>query len=240
MQILKKLTGPLRHRLDRLRKRRLYEGADYLQAYRTDTDLRVQDDPHSAIGGMWEEIGQLQFDFLVRHGMRPHHTMLDVGCGTLRGGRHFIRYLEPGGYTGMDISEGAIAFAQKLVDEEGLADRRPELVVSRRMDLQFTEFAGRTFDFLLAQSVFTHLKPEHIEECFAHVGGVMHGESAFFFTFAEADRFVERTEKDFSYPFDFFVRTAERHGLAVERMEDYPHPRQQRMVRLTRRAAASA
>lgn len=55
-----------------------------------------------AVGGMWKEIGRLQFDFLVAHGLAPSHLLLDMGCGTLRGGLHFIRYLEPGHYWGVD------------------------------------------------------------------------------------------------------------------------------------------
>ncbi|HEY7982454.1 MAG TPA: hypothetical protein VID19_13355, partial [Candidatus Eremiobacteraceae bacterium] len=33
------------------------------------------------VGGIWEEIGKLQFDFLVAHGLRPEHHLVDVGCG---------------------------------------------------------------------------------------------------------------------------------------------------------------
>ena len=58
------------------------------------------------IGGHWEALGKLQFDYLVANGLKPGHRLLDIGCGTLRGGRHFIRYLAPGGYTGIDISNG--------------------------------------------------------------------------------------------------------------------------------------
>ena len=54
------------------------------------------------VGGLWEEIGQLQFDFLVEQGLRPSHCFLDIACGSLRGGVHFIRYLEPGHYLGLD------------------------------------------------------------------------------------------------------------------------------------------
>jgi hypothetical protein len=38
------------------------------------------------IGGMWETIGRLQFDFMVAQGLIPSSTLLDIGCGALRGG----------------------------------------------------------------------------------------------------------------------------------------------------------
>lgn len=45
------------------------------------------------VGGMWEEIGMLQFQFLVAQGIRAEHRLLDVGCGCLRGGIHLTGYL---------------------------------------------------------------------------------------------------------------------------------------------------
>jgi hypothetical protein len=55
-----------------------------------------------SVGGLWDEIGRLQFDFLLRQGLRPHDVLLDVGCGSLRGGVHLIRYLEPRHYLEID------------------------------------------------------------------------------------------------------------------------------------------
>ena len=52
------------------------------------------------IGGLWEELGQLQLDFMIREGLKPHHKLLDIGCGSLRGGIHYIRYLDVGNYVG--------------------------------------------------------------------------------------------------------------------------------------------
>lgn len=43
--------------------------------------------PHrGAVGGMWDQIGKLQFEFMVKHGLKPEHKFLDIGCGSLRGG----------------------------------------------------------------------------------------------------------------------------------------------------------
>jgi SAM-dependent methyltransferase len=126
---------------------------DYLAAYARHTDMRAAQDPQKAIGGMWDEIGLLQFDFLVERGLQPSHAFLDIGCGTLRGGRHFIRYLNAGHYTGTDISSGALEAGPRLIEKEGLAAKRPRLIVTR--DLSFREFHGETFDSVLA-SVRAH------------------------------------------------------------------------------------
>ena len=88
-------------------------------------------------------IGQLQFNFMVSAGLEPRHAMLDVGCGTLRGGRHFIDYLDTGRYTGIDISPKAIEFGHTLVAEEGLAEKRPRLLLNEEKRLDFSNSTAR-------------------------------------------------------------------------------------------------
>ena len=56
------------------------------------------------VGGRWDEIGRLQFDFLRARGLKPAHRPLDIGCGCLRGGIHAIKYLDAGNYYGLDIN----------------------------------------------------------------------------------------------------------------------------------------
>ena len=233
-------AGSLQGLLHRRRVARLYSGRDYLDAYAAHTDLRVRaDGADEAIGGMWEELGALQFEFLKGEGLRPHHRLLDVGCGSLRGGRHFIRYLDAGRYVGVDISEGVLGAAHDLVEREGLRPKRPRLLLNETKRLDFSEVAASgagPFDYLLAQSVFTHLMPEHIEECVRSLPRVLAPGGAFYFTFNEgAHQQKARWIKGFKQPFSFYEDLAGRHGYRVERVsaEAYPHPRGQKMVRLT-------
>ena len=205
----------------------------YLEAYATAGDIGVEDNPQEAIGGFWEEIGKLQFDFLVRKGLQPGHRMLDIGCGTLRGGRHFIRYLNPGNYTGIDISSKAIKYGKRLLVQEGLSDRRPRLIVNKKRHLTFEQFPGETFDFILAQSVFTHLMVPHIEECFDHIRRIMKPDSQFFFTNWVEDAEQRPTAFEFRYPLSLFEGLAAKYGFDLEDFgADYPHPRNQRMLRI--------
>ena len=44
----------------------------------------------------WLEFGQMQFDYLVSHGLKPGMRMLEIGCGNLRAGRLFIEHLDAG------------------------------------------------------------------------------------------------------------------------------------------------
>lgn len=220
------------------RVEKIYAENDYLDAYRKHTDLRAKRDPKTAIGGMWDEVGALQIEFLKREGLSSTHRMLDIGCGTLRGGRHFIRYLEPEGYTGVDISEGVIEAGKKLLVDEGLVEKRPRLLANTAGDLRFAMFKDETFDFLLAQSVFTHLMEGHIEECFAHIGRVMGPDSRFYFTFYTGEASPRSGPKSFQFPLSFFERVADENRFElVDRSLDYRHPRGQRMAYAKKRAA---
>jgi len=210
---------------------KLYSEHDYLEAYSKHTDLRVENDPKTAVGGMWEVIGPLQFEFLTNKGMQPDHKMLDIGCGTLRGGIHCIKYLNSGNYYGLDISSKAIAFGKDFVAKEGLSDKQPQLIVSQNKDLKLEEFQGQKFDYIFAQSVFTHLKPEHITECFANVGKVMHKDTVFYFTYFKSKKYRQFNVKDFSYPFSFFESLAQQFQFTIRDCSaDYDHPRKQVMV----------
>lgn len=212
----------------------IYRKNKYLEAYSQHTDLRVEADPHLAVGGRWEELGGLQFDFLVCNGLLPHHRILDIGCGTLRGGCHAIEYLNKSSYTGIDISNKAIAFAKQLVEKEMLSEKLPRLIVNGSKQLKFNEFFGEKFDYILAQSVFTHLMDDHISECFENVGKIMSENSIFYFTFNEASAYRQGKLNHFYYPLVFFKSLAESYGFKLQDCSsEYDHPAGQKMLELT-------
>ena len=46
------------------------------------------------VGGKWDEIGKLQFEFMKSQGVKPSDIVIDVGCGSFRGGIHFIKIMK--------------------------------------------------------------------------------------------------------------------------------------------------
>ena len=216
---------------------RNYKRKEYLEAYREHTDYRVDKDRKDGIGGLWDEIGALQYQFLLAQGLQPGHRLLDYGCGTLRGGRFFIDYLEPGRYVGVDISRNVVAKAQELLRNENLADKKPELIWNANASLDFSEVGNQKFDFIIAQSVFTHLLPEHINTCIGNVARVMKSEGRFYFTNFDADEFIKRSVKDFAHPASFYRQLAGAYAFDLDDLSElYPHPRGQSMYVLTNKA----
>ena len=101
----------------------------------------------------WRGHGAFQLHFLKTMGMRPAHTLLDVGCGPLRGGVHAIAYLEAGHYCGVDFNDSFVRAARQTVTTEGLEAKRPTLLAIG--DFALDGVPGR-FDFALAFSVLNH------------------------------------------------------------------------------------
>lgn len=136
------------------------------------------------VGGLWQEVGELQFEYIKAHGLKPDHRLLDIGCGALRGGLHFIRYLERGHYHGLDINPSLIEAGRRELDAVGgLEDRDPQLLVDS--GFAASRFGVR-FDFALAVSVFTHLPMNHIVRCLVEVRKVLNPGAQLFASHFEA------------------------------------------------------
>ena len=136
-----------------------------------------------AVGGMWDKIGNLQFKFLVQQGLLPGHKFLDIGCGSLRGGIHFISYLDDGNYFGIDKDSALLkAGAEIEVPRAGIANRKINL--HHNIDFDFAHFQV-SFDYALAQSVFTHLPSKRILACLRQLKKVLAPDGKFFSTFFE-------------------------------------------------------
>ncbi|MFK0234945.1 class I SAM-dependent methyltransferase [Streptomyces vinaceus] len=197
---------------------------DHVGYYRAVMASDTARNPEAAVGSQtherWLALGKMQFDYLVEHGLAPHHRMLDIGCGNLRAGWRFIEHLAPGHYYGIDISPDILISAKETLARQELQAKLPHLTLTR--DLTFDFLPDAYFDVVHAHSVFSHSPIEIIEECFAHVGRVLAPGGHFDFTF---DR-TEGTEhqvlrEDFYYRTRTLVDLAARHGLEARFMEDW-------------------
>ncbi len=194
----------------------------------------------------WEELGRLQFEYLLNAGLEPPHYFLDVGCGPLRGGLHYIRYLEPGHYFGVDKNAAVLEEACAVeLPRQGLEDRAATVVPME--DFGF-ERLGQTFDYALAQSVFTHLPLNSIIRCLMNMEGVLAPGGRFYATFYEnpdgkrnlddvrqTPRVVTHFDKDyFHYDLATFEWICEGTSLTVEYLGDWNNPQNQKMLLFTK------
>jgi SAM-dependent methyltransferase len=209
------------------------------------TDRQIRKNEHRQfVGGLWEEIGAHQLNFLKQHGLKRDHLLLDVGCGCLRGGIACIRYLEAGNYFGLDINASLVKAGLMELEKEGLTEKRANLLVNDKFE--FSRF-GRTFNYAIALSVFTHLPMNHVIRCLIEIRKVLAPGGQFFATFFEApsSAHLERvthmprniqTNYD-SDPYHYSLEEcqimARATGVQVRLIGEWGHPRGQRMLSFT-------
>ena len=158
---------------------------DYARKVYSDADIAAAKH-RGAVGGRWDTHGEHQLNFVKSQGLKPDGTLLDVGCGPLRAGRHLVDYLDAGNYYGIDANLSLIqaGYDVELTDEQ--RDRLP--VGNLRANDRFDGDFGVFFDMALAQSVFTHVSLNHIRLCLYRTARVMRPGGKFYATFYERPR----------------------------------------------------
>jgi SAM-dependent methyltransferase len=204
----------------------------------------------NVIGGLWDELGQLQLDFMIREGLKPHHKLLDIGCGSLRGGIHFIRYLDRGNYVGIDPNISLLDAGYEIeLASCGLKERvsRENLICTGDFDLPFPEGA---FDFALAQSVFSHVTLNTIRKCFERIASKIKVNGAFYATFFEIPHkalssepfrhepggaITQGSQDPYHYRFEDLKYAASERLWAPRYIGGWNHPRGQHIAAFVRR-----
>lgn len=104
--------------------------------------------------GQYDLMGATQFRLLVTLGLRESHAVLDFGCGSLRAGRLLIPYLAPDRYHGIEPN---LWLVEDAINRQLGADlvklKRPRFYAFGDFG---AERCGIEFDFILAQSIFSH------------------------------------------------------------------------------------
>lgn len=175
-----------------------------------------------------------QFSLLTALGLREENTLLDIGCGSLRGGRLFITYLKPEKYFGIEPE-------QWLIDQGIETEVGRDLVALKKPafsnDSNFTLSGfGRKFDFMLAQSIFSHASQAQIRRCLSEAKKVLEPSGIFAATFFPGDTNYEGSEWVYPgcvyYTLEYFTKLAADEGLACKPL-NWTHTNQQKWVALT-------
>ncbi|KAL8516316.1 hypothetical protein ACS0TY_014832 [Phlomoides rotata] len=112
---------------------------------------------HSNYGEPWAG-GRDVFEFLAESAhLTPDSKVLEIGCGTLRVGLHFIRYLEPEHFHCLERDELSLMAALRYeLPSQGLLYKRPLIV--RGEDMDFSKFGSDTmYNLIYASAVFLHM-----------------------------------------------------------------------------------
>ena len=207
-------------------------------------DLIRQGKHRAVVGGMWDELGELQLNTLIHHGLQPHHKLIDVGCGCLRGGVHFVKYLEPGNYYGIDINDTLLetGYNKELTEED--RKKLPRENLKEVANFDFAAF-DETFDYAIALSVFTHLPLNNIRICLERLLQKMNPGSMFLATFFEIEQDARSydpkthdpggittfgAQDPFHYYLSDFSWAIQGLPWSVKKVPNFNHPRNQQLL----------
>jgi SAM-dependent methyltransferase len=176
----------------------------------------------------YDLIAAMTFNLLTTLGLRQHHSLIDVGCGSLRIGRLLIPYLNREKYFGIEPAEWLVA--------EGIKQELGETVMqTKRPRFFFTDSpetigqARVSFDFALAQSIFSHCGLDLIKGWLSAVSRSLTQDGALVATFLPGDE--DSLRKGWIYPecVNYRPATLERAAADVNlrfKILDWKHPRQ--------------
>jgi SAM-dependent methyltransferase len=133
-------------------------------------DLKPGDRHYRAYVGPpkdYDLVSAMVFNLLTSIGLRQHHRVLDIGCGSLRVGRLLIPYLNPENYFGVEPN--------KWLVEDGIANEiGMDLVNIKKPTFSFegsmVAFSNSlNIDYAIAQSIFSHCGKDLIEKWLSQV-----------------------------------------------------------------------
>jgi SAM-dependent methyltransferase len=113
---------------------------------------------HSNYGEPWAG-GRDVFEFLAdASALTPTDQVLEIGCGTLRVGLHFIRFLEAGRFHCLERDELSLMAALRYeLPAQGLLYKSPMIVRGDDM-VDFSKFGDAVmYDLIYASAVFLHV-----------------------------------------------------------------------------------
>lgn len=128
--------------------------------------------------------GKIDLDFLKFRGLKPNHSLFELGFGYFRSSHHFIHYLNAGNFCGNDISASRLKVALDHFPE--LEDKDPQFFITA--DNKFEFQPSRTFDYIYSSTVICHMPVADIKEALVNISkNLMHENSEFYFNYSVLD-----------------------------------------------------
>jgi len=176
----------------------------------------------------YDLIAAMTFNLLTTLGLRQDHSLLDVGCGSLRIGRLLIPYLNRGKYFGVEPNEWLV--------QEGIKWELGEALVQTKRPTFFFSDSPETiaqtkvsFDFALAQSLFSHCGLDLIKNWLSAISRSLAEDGALIATFLPGKE--DSPREGWVYPECVSYRPLTVRCLAAEaglrcELLDWKHPKE--------------
>jgi len=144
----------------------------------------------------WER-GAGTFGFLKSLGLRADERCVDYGCGSLRIGMHFIRFLDDAHYWGVDITSRFFLEGKGSIDPRLLEAKRPRLdVISDESLERIREWKP---DAVFSVSVLMHVHPSEVGMYLGNVIGLLSGGARAVILFDQTERNAKTASMSWTY-----------------------------------------
>lgn len=107
------------------------------------------------------EEGLAQLEILKSLGCRPHHRVLEIGCGALVAGFPIMQYLDRGNYFGIEPNEWLTISSLKIPVVAQVATEKAPLFCPR---VDFRSEPATKFDFIISHSILSHASNSQLDE----------------------------------------------------------------------------
>ena len=186
---------------------------------------------HSLVGqaDIWEVQGKFQIDFLKQMGLKVTDKLLDIGCGTMRGGRYIVEYLDTEHYVGLEVREKILEEGHKELEEENLTNKNPNLIY-------FKDFSDKDinilvdFDIIWSFATLIYMEGNILKKCFKVVSESLKQDGVFYANVNITDEAFQRSWAGFPLmfkPLEYYEKVAGAFGLVVENIgtiHSFGHP----------------
>jgi SAM-dependent methyltransferase len=143
----------------------------------------------------YDFMSKTQFNLLSTFGLRSYHKLLDFGCGSLRAGKLFIPFLNKNNYFGQDPNETLINKGiNKELGQSIINIKAPNFSNVSNFKVGF----NLKFDFILAQSIFTHTNKSNIKTMLNSFYNNLKNDGKIFVTILEGKDYEGK--EDWIYP----------------------------------------
>jgi SAM-dependent methyltransferase len=156
----------------------------------------------------WEELIQYQFNLLTGIGVKPEHSLLDIGCGALTTGLKLIPFLDRGNYVGVDLRTEPLNEAYRLISKHGLVGKNPTLINSSTLGKE--ELTGRKFDWIWMSQLSYHFDDGLISKLFEQAARALLPSGSLVFDIMDPKRILPGSSQ--WNGFRFHVRPLEKFG----------------------------
>ena len=153
--------------------------------------------------GAFRRNGLHRFETLVNHGLAPHHSCVDYGCGMLRIGQHIIRFLNCANYWGLDVTDRFFRDGVELLEEGLIESKAPHLRVID--DSVIAALERKPPDFVFSNAVLKHVPPFELDGFFDNFVRLIGPRTRAIIFFEEAPEQRQTAGATWAYPADLLV-----------------------------------